>query len=47
MKKLTNVEEPILDGVGGKADVFGDDGREVITHELGAVVPVALLHAKF
>ena len=47
MKKLTNVEEPILDGVGGKDDVLGDDSREVIPHELGAVVPVALLHAKF
>ena len=41
MQKFTNVEEPILYGVGGKADVLGDDGREVIANELGAVVPVA------
>ena len=41
MKKLTNVEEPILDGVGGKDDVLGDDSREVIAHDLGTVVLVA------
>ena len=36
-----DIEEPILHGVSGEADFLCDDGREVIAHELGAVVPVA------
>ena len=41
MEQITNVEEPILDGVDGEADFLGDDSREVIAHDLGTVVLVA------
>ena len=40
VEQLPDVEEPVLLGVGGEGDVLGDDGREVISHELEAVVPV-------
>ena len=40
VEQLPDVEEPVLLRVSGEGDVLGDDGREVISHELGAVIPV-------